>query len=129
MTTQIQEIGLPDGERIFVAVEVSNEIVVPAIFKEIRDLPPGSEPTGVMGDTIGLFKTCIKNVARSTRDALDDVSPDEFSVEINIGFVGKVTPIPFIAGADLEGGVKVTATWKKEQKSSAKNTAKRNRNR
>ncbi len=118
MATQIQEIQMSDGEKIFVAVEVSDDIAVPIAFKEIKDLPPGAEPTGVVNDAIMsmyLFKACIKSMAKSARDALKDVNPDEFSVEMNIGFIGKTNPIPFIAGADLQGGVKVTATWKKEE--------------
>lgn len=129
MATQIQEIRLPDGELFFVAVEVSDEIAIPYILKEIKDLPPGAEPTGVARDTIDLFNACIKNVVKITRDALEDIRPDEFTVEMSIGFVGKATPIPYIAGAGLEGGVKVTATWKKNTESSIKNSNnKRNRN-
>ncbi len=123
MATQIQEIQMSDGEKIFVAVEVSDDIAIPMIFKEMKDLPPGAEPTGVVNDTIMtmyLFKACIKSMAKSTRDALKDMSPDEFSIEMNIGFVGKANPIPFIAGADLQGGIKVTVTWKDEEEKTPK---------
>jgi hypothetical protein len=42
-------------------------------------------------------------------------NPDEWSVEMNIGFKGKATPIPYIASGELDGGIKITATWKKDK--------------
>ena len=55
-------------------------------------------------------------MAESVHDALKDMSPDEWGVEMSIGFKGTSTPIPFIASGELEGGVKVSVTWKKEEK-------------
>ncbi len=126
MATQIREILLEDGEKIFVAVEVREDINISLNLKGINDLPPGAEPTGIIDDslmTAYLLKSYIKGMAKSTKEALKDMSPDEFSVELSIGFVGKANPIPVIAGADIQGGIKVTATWKKEdgnQKASTK---------
>lgn len=117
MATQIQELLLEDGEKIFVAVEVLEDIDASLNLKEIKDLPPGAEPTGIIDDsliTAYLLKAYIKGMAKSTKEALKDMSPDEFSIELSIGFVGKANPIPVIAGADIQGGIKVTATWKKE---------------
>lgn len=115
MTTQIRELHLEDGEKIFVAVEVLEDINIS--FNSISDLPPGAEPTGIIDDSLMsayLLKAYIKSMAKSTKEALKDMNPDEFSVELSIGFVGKTNPIPVIAGADIQGGIKVTATWKKE---------------
>lgn len=117
MTTQIRELLLEDGEKILVAVEVLENINISFNLKEINDLPPGAEPTGVIDDslmTAYLIKAYIKGMAKSTKEALKDMNPDEFSVELNIGFVGKTNPIPVIAGADILGGIKITAAWKKE---------------
>jgi len=118
MATQIRELHLEDGEKIFVAVEVIEDINTSLNLKEINDLPPGAEPTGVIDNglmTAHLLKAYIKSIAKSTKEALQEASPDEFSVELSIGFVGKTNPIPVIAGADVQGGIKITAIWKKEE--------------
>lgn len=43
---------------------------------------------------------------------MNKMSPYEWSVEITIGFAGE-NNIPFLAKGSVDGGVKVTAKWKK----------------
>jgi hypothetical protein len=54
-------------------------------------------------------------MVESVHASLKAANPDEWSVEMNIGFKGKATPIPYIASGELDGGIKITATWKKDK--------------
>lgn len=116
MITEIRELKLAEGKSIFVEVEVV-EVKLPT-QTELSDLPLGAEPTGVL-DTIGesmkIFKENIRNMAESVHESLKDLQPDKWTVEMNVGFKGTATPIPFIAGSEVKGGVKITVTWKKEE--------------
>lgn len=118
MKKEIQELKIENGKSIFVEMEIIDQDIVLNINKttQIQDMPPGAEPTGVFDDALigaKLFKENIANVAESVYESLKDMQPDEWTVEMNIGFKGKVTPIPFIASSELDGGIKVKATWKK----------------
>lgn len=124
MSSEIRELHLQNGKSIFIEVQTDENIKLPALPGSVVDLPPGAEPTGLMDNfafTMFLFRENIRNMAESVHEAIEDMSPDEWSVEMNIGFKGTATPIPFIASGELEGGVKVTVTWKKEEKKEKKN--------
>ncbi len=45
---------------------------------------------------------------------VEDMEPDEWSVEINIGMKGKATIIPVLVSGEGNGSIKVTAKWKRE---------------
>lgn len=118
MKTEIRKLQLPNGKCVFIEVEIVDDINIPKSSSAPNDLPPGAEPTGIVDDAIigmKLFQENISNMAESVYDSLKDLKPDEWTVEMNIGFKGKATPIPFIATGELAGGVKVIATWKKEK--------------
>lgn len=118
MSTEIRELQLPNGKRVFVEVDITKDIHLPGVSEQPGDLPPGAEPTGIVEDAVigmKLFQENIKNMAECVYDSLKEMKPDEWTVEMNIGFKGKSTPIPFIAGGELGGGIKVSATWKKEK--------------
>lgn len=118
MATEVRELYISDDKRILIEVDISDDIVLPNMSDIVEDLPPGAEPTSSLSDLyIGmkLFQENIRNMAESVYASLKAANADEWSVEMNIGFKGKATPIPFIASGELEGGVKVTATWKKDK--------------
>ena len=118
MITEIRELQLPNGKRVFVEVEIVENVSASTFPSKMDDLPPGAEPTGILEDAIismKLFQENITNMAESVYESLKELKPDEWKVEMNIGFKGKATPIPFIASGELEGGIKVTATWRKRQ--------------
>ena len=54
----------------------------------------------------------IKALSETVQSALADAQPNEWSLEINLGFKGK-SGIPFIAEGEANGSVKVTAKWNK----------------
>jgi len=62
----------------------------------------------------------VSSVVESVEKGMDTVKPDEWSVEFNVGYkVEKEIKIPFISGkGDTSGGLKITATWKKDAKNS-----------
>lgn len=119
MASEIQELHLQNGKSIFIEVQIAEDINLRNSPSDIDDLPPGAEPTGFKDGfafTMFLFRENIRNMAETVHEALKDMSPDEWGVEMNIGFKGTATPIPFIASGELESGVKVSVTWKKEEK-------------
>lgn len=54
----------------------------------------------------------IKALSATVQSALDSAQPDEWSLEINLGFKGKAG-IPFITEGEANGAVKVIAKWKR----------------
>ena len=113
-------IELNDGKKLFVEMEPlsDDEITakLPSQGKRPSDLPAGAEPTGVledMGDALAQMRDNIEILANRVQEALAESKPSEWSVEINIGFKGKTSPIPFIVEGSADAALKVTATWKK----------------
>lgn len=114
----IQPFELENGQTIYVDIEeTEQDIPLPQSKNLPSDLPPNATPTGIIDDTIiggKLLKETISNTAESVYDSLKDLNPDEWSVEINVGFKGKATIIPILVSGEGNGSIKVTATWKKE---------------
>ncbi|MGD0961923.1 MAG: CU044_2847 family protein, partial [Methylomonas sp.] len=54
----------------------------------------------------------IKALAKTVQAALAEANPNEWSLEINLGFKGKAG-IPFITEGEANGAVKVVAKWSK----------------
>ena len=119
MTLEISQLNLPDGKRLWVEVQPADETPVeesPTGFLSV-DLPPCAEPTGMrekVDSAMSLFQETITAMATTVRDSLEEVAPAKWTVEMNIGFKGKTSPIPFIATGEMAGGIKVTATWEKQ---------------
>ncbi|MCP4352517.1 MAG: hypothetical protein GY795_44225 [Desulfobacterales bacterium] len=117
--SQIKEIELSDGTSIFVEAE---EVSLPESTKgkPAKDLPPGAEQTGATEkiiDTMKVLKNTIRTAADTVHDGIRECKPDEWTLELNIGFKGKTSPIPVILSGESQVAMKVTAKWKKaEQK-------------
>ena len=116
----IDVIKLDNGQSMLVEVldvelpkEIKNKMSFESTFS---DLPEGAEPIGVMDDMkIGmeLLKDDLKNIVATVKDAFIENQPNEFSVEMNFGFVGKGSVIPLLVSTEAKGGIKIKATWKK----------------
>ena len=117
--SEIGVIELEGGKKLFVEMEPLNEEqsqALPTNRRRPSDLPAGAEPTGVledMGDALAQMRDNIEILANRVQEALAESKPSEWSVEINIGFKGKTSPIPFIVEGSADAALKVTATWKK----------------
>ena len=80
------------------------------------DLPPGAEPTGILDDMIisgKLLQETISSTVENVHQSLQKAKPDEWSVELNIGFESTEKGIISYLGKG-NGSLKVTATWKKD---------------
>ncbi|MCI0653192.1 MAG: hypothetical protein L0Y39_01755 [Methylococcaceae bacterium] len=55
----------------------------------------------------------IKALAETVHASFQANQPEEWSLESNIGFKGKTSPIPVILSGEASGAIKVTATWRK----------------
>ena len=117
---KIDVIKLDNGQSVLVEVldmelpsDIKNKMNLESNFS---DLPEGAEPIGIMDDMkmgMELLKNDLKNIATTVKDAFAENQPDEFSVEMNFGFVGKGSVIPLLVSTEAKGGIKIKATWKK----------------
>lgn len=115
MMSEIGVIRLDNGRVIYVEMEqthvpVSDGNLLPS------DLPEGAEPTAAGDKIIDALKALRENIqvmAEMVQESLRAHQPEEWSVEINIGFKGKTSPIPVILSGETQGGIKVTAKWKR----------------
>jgi hypothetical protein len=57
-------------------------------------------------------RSTISALATTVRAAMDKAEPEEWTLEINLGFQAN-GGIPFITEGETHGAVKVTARWKK----------------
>ncbi|MCG6941129.1 MAG: hypothetical protein LJE69_07750 [Thiohalocapsa sp.] len=109
---RIKPLTLDDGSQILVEVEQADvSLAGPA-----DNLPTGAEPTGLGGkldDAMAMMRNSIGAMARNVHASLSDQSPDEWAMEVSIGFKGETQPIPVIVTGSATGSVKVTAKWKR----------------
>lgn len=60
----------------------------------------------------GEVYSIIKGLGNTVQSALENAQPEEWSLEINLGFNAK-TGIPFVTEGAASGAVKVIAKWKR----------------
>jgi Holliday junction resolvasome RuvABC endonuclease subunit len=80
------------------------------------DMDAGDSPVGIKSqivDTLETLQDNIQTLAETVHQSLQAHQPDEWSLELNIGFKGKTSPIPVILSGEASGAIKVTAKWKK----------------
>ncbi len=95
---KIKEIQLSDGSSIFVEMEEA-------------DLPEGVKETSGKADAMELLEDTLCVVAETVRDGIREAEPDEWTLELNIGFKGKANPVPVILSGESKAAIKVTAKW------------------
>lgn len=93
------------------------------ILVEIADLPVegGAGPserfenTSVrekVGDLADSIRDLVEVVTAPARAAFAGSQPEEWAIELNIGFKGE-SGLPFVAKGEANAAVKITAKWKK----------------
>lgn len=63
-------------------------------------------------DAADQVHSTIKALCNTVQSALSEAKPNEWSLEINLGFKGSAG-IPFITEGEANGAVKITAKWTK----------------
>lgn len=118
----IKPIKIAENQYIYVEVDDSvddAELPVshsPAIQKWQPTGPENASSCGPVEDAIDSLKSLQRNIetlANTVYDSFKAHQPEEWSLEINIGFKGKTSPIPVILSGEASGAIKVTAKWKK----------------
>jgi hypothetical protein len=94
---RIKPLDLDDGSQVLVEVEHA-------------DIPADATPT----DTLEAMQRAVSGMARSVQAGLGDAAPEEWTMELGIGFKGEGRPVPVIVAGSSSGSVKVTARWKRE---------------
>jgi hypothetical protein len=93
---------LIDGIEVLVEADAASSEVLAergAIVDKVRDV----------GEDL---RTLLGAVTRPVRDALASSQPEEWSVELNLGFKGEAG-IPCLTKGEANGSIKITAKWKK----------------
>ncbi len=104
--SKIKEIFLSDDSCIYVEMEEAD--IPESAVKMPKDLPEGAELTSAaekVRDAMTLLNTTISHTASNIYEGIKKSRPDEWTMELNIGFKGKTHPIPVI----LSGGVIVNS--------------------
>lgn len=104
-------------------VEFEDESALDKQLERTLPVPEGGKPAGftealrkageLTEDAGTALKAMITAVAQTTSDALLATDADEWSVELNIGFGGKVSPIPTIVSGEATASIKIQARWKR----------------
>ncbi|MCI5144711.1 MAG: hypothetical protein D3923_04110, partial [Candidatus Electrothrix sp. AR3] len=92
MKTSIQSIELKDGGQLLVEVEEA-ELPQAMIGGELSpNQPPGTEEIGFSDrfqDIATLLRQNLTGIFDTVAEAVKEKQPDEWGVEVNIGFKGK----------------------------------------
>lgn len=118
---EVRAIQIADGQYIYVEVDGDVEDSLPKSNPSSNDdwrpnLPEHASPTGPVEDVVDAMKSLqqnIKTIAESVHASFHAHQPEEWTLELNIGFKGKASPIPVILSGEATGAIKVTAKWLK----------------
>ncbi len=72
-----------------------------------------SKPTDRIIETVDYLKDSLRGVLRVVHASMQDHAPDEWGVELTIGFKGTANPIPVFVSGEANAALKVHAKWKK----------------
>ncbi len=116
MKTTIQSIELKEGCQLLVEVE---EVELPKTGtgnESIPNLPLGAEEIGFsdkVQDITDLLRQNLSGIFETVAESVKEKQPDEWGVEVNIGFKGKANPVPVILSGEANAAIKVHAKWTK----------------
>ena len=116
--TDIRPMTLENGSIIYIEVQDTDvePLVREASSKSAADLPDDVELTGTaerLSDAARMLRETLQGIVGSLNEAIQEHQPDEWGVELNIGFKGKADFIPVILSSEANAALKVHAKWKK----------------
>jgi len=120
--SEVKAIQIAENQYIY--VEVDGIVDVSSLPKSTSTAdgtwmskgPQNASDCGPVDDAIDALKALqqnIKTLAQTVHKSFEANQPEEWSLEINIGFKGKISPIPVILSGEASSAIKVTAKWKK----------------
>jgi hypothetical protein len=112
----IVHIDTPGGA-IFVEVseeqQVSVVLPVPGKPAQRKD----AEPVSALPSTVETYKalqSLLSGLSNLVKQQIQELSPDECSLEAKIGFAGKINPLPFLVSAKNDANLSLTLKWKRK---------------
>lgn len=103
-----------DGVTLYVEVDDETLPVAPGAAGAARG---GLVERGAVADRVrdigADLRGLLASVTKPVRDALEQSQPEEWTVELNLGFKGEAG-IPCLTKGEANGSVKVTAKWKRQ---------------
>lgn len=118
---KVQAIELDDGELVY--FEVEDVDVQEVSNNSPRNVPKGAEPVSIKGDLAkagDALKSTLTATCNTIHKGMSDLAPDEWGLELCIGFKGTTNLIPVIVSAEGNVALKVHAKWNKAQTTAAK---------
>ncbi len=108
-----------NGKTIWIEVDdidITQPLTPPQATRPKDLLDGDAAPVGPISDyfkgKVASVADTLEAVVGSIDKGIGKLSPDEWSIEVTIGFAGEHN-IPFLAKSSVNGGVKVNAKWKK----------------
>ena len=120
--SEVKAIQIAENQYIYVEVDGNEDVSALPKSTHATDGkwqstgPQNSSICGPVDDAIDALKALqqnIKTLSETVHKSFEANQPEEWTLEINIGFKGNVSPIPVILSGEASGAIKVTATWKK----------------
>ncbi|CAK8713233.1 hypothetical protein KKHLCK_02270 [Candidatus Electrothrix laxa] len=129
MSKSVQSIELKNGVQLWVEVEdvdLPAELTTSGKEQELpSNMPPGTEEIGFkekvkeVGDKVRdvneILRQSLSSIFETVAESVKEKQPDEWGVEVNIGFKGKTNPIPVILSGEANASIKVHAKWSKDK--------------
>jgi hypothetical protein len=109
----IKDVELRDGTVIYIEMEEAN---LPTEIQGSSDLPPGAEEVTALDkaiDTMAKLKSTLWAFFEVISESVGTNPPEEWGAEVNIGFKGRINPVPVVVSGESSVAIKVRAKWVK----------------
>ena len=111
----LRAIEFDDGARLIVETEDrDSDVSVVEVGGATKSLPDGAEPVSTitsMSKAAAALGDLVAGLATLAQVAVTSARPSEIEIQAHVKFTSDVEPIPFLASARGEGGLKLTLTW------------------
>lgn len=105
-----------NGKTIYIEVTEAELDQVQLVASD-QGLPDYAEYTSVKDKVIAAgeaVRDTIAALVETVQQGMAGAAPDEWTIEINLGFKGKAG-IPFVSEGETNGAIKVSAKWKRQE--------------
>lgn len=118
---ETRAIKIAENQYIYVEVDTAADNAAlptsgPAVREAWQQGPEHSSPCGPVDDAIDALRALEQNIrtlAQTVQASFAAHQPEEWTMELNIGFKGTTSPIPVILSGEASAAIKISATWKK----------------
>ena len=114
----VAEVRSPSGATWYVEIKDTDRVSTPPNPDPGR-VPSDAQLIGAedrLRDALAGLKGMLDTTATLASEAISKHAPAAIEIELNVGFTGKTSPVPFLVGAEAEASMKIKVTWKRDEK-------------